>query len=369
MKKKIYLIGSGWVTKGFLDTIDYELYDVHIISKNENFVYQPFLASSILNKEKITFNLKEKYPKINFEKATVSDFNFENNKIITESENNKNYDYLILCHGSIINDFNISGIKENSYILKNNDDALKIMKAVQDLPNNANVAIMGCGLTGAEIVGHFIDNNKKINIKLNNFVDGLLFFDKINYKKFNVYAIDGLPKPLNIFKENYRDYTIDLWKKNNINLNFNSFVKKVNKDEIILSNGKNIKYDLSIWCGGIKIHPLSNLVNKKLQYDNRFGIPVNKHLKIDKLDNVWAAGDCAYSGYIPNAQVAYQQGKYLGYKFNSKFKDNNEFKFKSKGQVCYVGDNKAIYQNGEYGFSGLLGFGIMKLVKLYTKIL
>ena len=60
MKKKIYIVGSGWATKGFLDTIDFNLYDVHVLSNNENFVYQPFLASSLLKNESTIINLKEK---------------------------------------------------------------------------------------------------------------------------------------------------------------------------------------------------------------------------------------------------------------------------------------------------------------------
>lgn len=369
MKKKIYIIGSGWATKGFLDNIDFNLYDVNVISNNENFVYQPLLASSLLNKEKISSNLKEKYPSIKFEKANVTDFNFENNKVITQFKESEKYDYLILCHGSVINDFNIQGLKENSYYLKNDYDALEIKNIISKLPNNSHIAIMGCGLTGSEIIGHLIDNNNKLNIKLSNYIDGLIFFDKIENKKYNVHAIDGLPSPLNIFNEKIRSYTIDLWKNYNINLHFGSFVKNMDDKHIYLNNGKEIKYDLGIWCGGIKIHPLSILINKKLDYNNRFGIPVNKYLKIDKLDNVWAVGDCAYSGSPPNAQVAYQQGKYLSYTFNNKFRNIKEFKFKNRGQVCYVGNNEAVYQIGDYGFGGILGYGMMKLIKLYTKFL
>ena len=205
---------------------------------------------------------------------------------------------------------------------------------------------MGCGLTGSEIIGYLIDSNK-----------------------YNIHAIDGLPNPLNIFNQNIRLYTLDLWRKNNINLHFGSFVKSMDNKVINLNNGKKIEYDLAIWCGGIKIHPLSILINKKLDYNNRFGIPVNKYLKIDKLTNVWALGDCAHSGFNPNAQVAYQQGKYLGYEFNNKFQNIKEFQFKSKGQVCYIGNNEAVYQNGDVGFGGLLGYGMMKLVKFYTKFL
>ena len=368
MKKKVYLIGGGWTAKGFLDTIDFNEFEVHIVSNNRDFVYQPLLSSSILNDEEISFNLKNKYPHIHFHKSNVTDFNFKNNEIISEFKKNENYDYLILCHGSIINNFNIEGLDKNSYYLKNNHDALRIKEAIQKLPENSHIAIMGCGLTGSEIIGYLIDEKKK-KIIINNFIDGLIIFDKIQGKKYNIHAIDGLPNPLNMFNKNLQLHTLNIWKNNKINLHFNSFIKKMDEKDIYLSNGKKIQYDLGIWCGGIKIHPLSTLVNNKLNLKNRFGIPVNQNLKVEKLDNVWAAGDCAYSGYTPNAQVAYQQGKYLGYKFNNKFNDKKPFSYFNKGQVCYIGDNNAVYQVGDYGFGGLLGYGMMKLVKLYTKFL
>ena len=127
MKKKIFIIGSGWSSKGFLDTIDYNMYEIYIISNNEKFIYQPLLANYLLNDCEIDFELSKKYPLIKFEKNEVIDIDFEKNQIITKfkqtTKYKNNYDYLILCHGSIVNDFNIEGVKENSYYLKNNYDA------------------------------------------------------------------------------------------------------------------------------------------------------------------------------------------------------------------------------------------------------
>ena len=349
MKKKIFIIGSGWSSKGFLDKIDYNMYEIYIISNNEKFIYQPILANYLLNDDKIDFELSKKYPLIKFEKNEVIDFDFEKNQIITkftQSTKNKNkYDYLILCHGSIINDFNIEGVKENSYYLKNNYDAEKIKESIHKLPPNSNIAIIGCGLTGSEIIGHLMDK-----------------------KKYNIYAIDGLKAPLNIFNNKIQDYTIKLWEKNKINLHFGSFVKKMDDKQIYLHNNKKIKYDLSIWCGGIKIHPLSVLINKKLQMNNQYGIPVNTYLKIEKLKNVYALGDCAYSGNIPNAQVAYQQGTYLAHNFNNNMKNNKDFVYQNKGQMCYIGDKKAVYQNNNIDIKGSFAFLFMKVFKLYLKI-
>lgn len=349
MKQKIFIVGSGWATKGFLDKIDYDIYDIYIISNNEKFIYQPLLSKYLANDEKIDFELSKKYPRIKFEKNEVIDFDFEKNEIITKFEKNKNkYDYLILCHGSIINDFNIKGVQENSYHLKNNYDAERIKESLNKLPSNSNIAIMGCGLTGSEIIGYLMDTNK-----------------------FNIHAIDGLNKPLNIFNSKIQDYTMKLWKMNNINLHFGSFVKNMDGKKIYLQNKEKIEYDLAIWCGGIKIHPLSVLINDKLQVKNNFGIPVNKKLKIEKLKNVYAMGDCAYnvnSPNAPNAQVAYQQGKYMAANFNNKWKCDNSFTFADRGQICYIGGNNAVYQNGSIDLKGGFGYMLMKMFKIILKI-
>lgn len=345
MKKKIFIIGSGWVTKGFLDTIDKNLYDINVISNNEQFIYHPFLVNSIFNNEKISFNLKNKYKFINFKKETAIDFDFNNNKIFTQLNNNYQYDYLILCHGSIINDFNIDGVKQNCFFLKNDKDSIILKNYINDLPNDSNIAVIGCGLTGSEIVGHLLDVNK-----------------------FNIYAIDGMNLPLKCFNHYFQKYTYNHWKQNKINLYFNSFVKKIEKNKIILNDLKEINFDLAIWCGGNKINPLSQLINKKLNLNNNYGIPIDKYLKINKFNNIWAAGDCTYSNINSNAQIAYQQGIYLGKTFNKKFNNIEPFKYKNNGQVCYIGNYNSLYENENYNMKGKLGFIMMKIIKIYLKI-
>ena len=72
--------------------------------------------------------------------------------------------------------------------------------------------ILGCGLSGSEVVGHLLDMNK-----------------------FKITAIDGLPKPLNVFNKNLQNYTVNLWNKYGVTSYFNHFVKKVDKEKITFS--------------------------------------------------------------------------------------------------------------------------------------
>jgi NADH:ubiquinone reductase (non-electrogenic) len=210
--------------------------------------------------------------------------------------------------------------------LKTHNDVLNIKKELLKLNKDSNIVIIGCGPTGSEMIGNLID-----------------------YNKFNIYAIDGLSKPLNMYSDEISSYVLKIWKDNNVNLYFNNFVNKIDKQSIYLNNNK-INYDLAIWCGGIKKNQLTNNINNQLNNNCKFGIPVTPFLNVinnltnknylNYTDNVYALGDCAYSKNPPTAQIAYQQGKYLADNFNKDFKNLKPFKPKNKGQICYIGDKK-----------------------------
>ena len=214
---------------------------------------------------------------------------------------------------------------------------------MKNLPDDAKVAVIGCSATGSELIGSLIDNTN-----------------------YNLIAIDGLKKPLQMYKSNVSDLVLKTWKKNNVNLLFNNFVKKIDKNTIYFNNSK-INYDMAIWCGGIKKTSLSEKINFNLGVSCRFGIPVNNFLRVEKTSNVYAIGDCAYSNYAPTAQVAYQQGKYLADRFNSDFK-NSTFKYNHKGKTCYVGDGVGVFENEYYsGVCKLIGY-LNKFINFYNSL-
>lgn len=340
---KILVIGSGWGSSSFIKKIDTDKYNVKVISPTPNFVYTPLLANTIFKNYNVTQDIRS-LNKISYIKDEVIDIEFNDNKIITKNKDILDYDYLILAHGSSVNTFNIEGVKENCYMIKDQNDTTKIRNKLSKLSEGSKIAVIGCGLTGTEIIGNLID-----------------------YSKFNIYAIDGLNLPLNTFNKNISNYTIDLWKKNNVNINLNNFVSKIDSKEIYFKD-KKINYDMAIWCGGIKISPFSIYINNILKLDNKFGIPVNENLKVKNTNNVYAIGDCAYSGNPPTAQVAYQQGEYLANSFNNKFKDVKPFNFNNKGQIGYIGNGNSVYQNDNLIFKGKLTGYLNNFVHIYNSI-
>lgn len=356
--KNIIIIGFGWSSIAFLDNIDTSKYKIDVISKNDCFQYTPLLAQNINNdidcltlRNKLTKNIIN-CQHINYTPNNVIDVNFNKDTVILDNKETIKYDYLIFAHGSTINYYNINGVEKNSYILKTVNDMNKIKSKLNTLPKDSNIAIMGCGPTGVEIIGSLMDMNK-----------------------FNIIAIDGMDRPVSMFDRKISDIIVNLWKDKNMNIMMNNFVTKMDDKTITIKNkniNTNINYDMGIWCGGVMNNTLTNVIlNKYFEKNKRYnGLPVNNYLLLNKFKNinnynmnVYAIGDASMTKYPKTAQVAYQQGEYLAKRFNNDFKDDNMFKFNDMGQFSYIGNNKSIY-NGPYFKSG--GYFVNVLNKIIS---
>ena len=99
---------------------------------------------------------------------------------------------------------------------------------------------------------------------------------------------------------------------------------------------------------------------------NSNGIPVNQYLSFHK--NSFAIGDCSFTSNLPKtAQVASQQGKWLAQYFNNDFR-SKKFQYIDRGQICYVGENKSIYQHKQNIFYGNLTKYLNNFIHVYNGI-
>lgn len=377
-KKKIIIIGSGWAASSFLKYLDSDTisknYEVIVVSPSNSFLYTPLLINSIFNSITLTLSISElnSFP-IKYINNKVSDINFQKNKIFLEkkdgefSSSNLDYDYLILAHGSVVNTFQIDGVKENCYFIKEEKDSLKIKEQLNllfksnDHNNNHNkypksIAVIGTSFAGVELIGEFID---RIHQE-----------DKQN-QKYKLYAIDGLKVPLAESNSFIQKYIVDLWKKNNVKLYMDQFVTKVDSDHIHTTKNK-IPYDIAFWCGGVKASSFTNKINNSLGIKYLPGISVNQFLQVKNIDqkNVYAIGDCSFTRLAPTAQVAYQEGKYLASLFNHHFDYDKmkPFQYKHKGQTANIGQKKGVYFSGKTYFHGSLTKYLNNFIHIYNAI-
>ena len=96
-----------------------------------------------------------------------------------------------------------------------------------------------------------------------------------------------------------------------------------------------------VWAAGIGARPIVKKLAKELgQGENARGLKVDDRLQVRGADGVFAIGDCALSGNAPTAQVAAQQGKYVGRAIRDR--SDKPFEYKHAGSLCCLGFGNAI---------------------------
>lgn len=239
-----------------------------------------------------------------------------------------------------------------------------------------HITVVGGGPTGMEFAAEmqdFIDNDVKD------------MFPELQ-KDIHVTLIEAAPGVLPMFTKSLITYTENLFKNLNIKIMTKTVVKDVNEKNLIVQKTnpdgskamQEIPYGMLVWAAGITARPLTRTLMSSIpeQSGARKGLIVDEFFRVKGVPEMYAVGDCAFSGLPATAQVANQQGAWLAKNLNvegKKFalheriqalekqlgekeapsqvaglKQQVEqlklepFKYHHQGALAYVGDEKAI---------------------------
>ncbi|CAL5871119.1 uncharacterized protein PFLUO_LOCUS5365 [Penicillium psychrofluorescens] len=345
-KKTLVILGTGWGAVSLLKKLDTENYNVIVVSPRNYFLFTPLLPScttgliehrSIM--EPIRNILRHKQATVKFYEAEATKIDYEKRVVyISDDSEIKGdishtevpFDMLVIGVGAENATFGIQGVREHSCFLKEVNDAQNIRKRIMDCVETAmfkdqtpeevkrllHMVVVGGGPTGVEFAGELQDF---FNEDLKKWIPEI----KDN---FHVTLVEALPNVLPMFSKQLIDYTESTFKEEEISIRAKTMVKKVTdkyiEAEVTNPDGskelETIPYGLLVWATGNAVrNVVRDLMNQiPAQKDSRRGLAVNEYLVVNGADNIWAVGDCAISNYAPTAQVAGQEGAFLGRLFN-----------------------------------------------------
>ncbi len=389
MKKKLVVLGSGFGAFSCLKEIDTDYYDVKIVSPRNHFLYTPLLASTTVGTIEFRSIIEpiRNIKNTEYLQSYCYKIDEKNKKIFCEDADTKkkfelDYDILVISVGEVTNTYNIEGVNEYSYFLREVADARRIRIKVIDCFETASLPgisdeerksllrffVCGGGPTGVEFAA-----------ELHDFIveDVSRKYPKLE-KDIEVILIEAGDKLLNTFDEKLSQYTMKIFKRQKINVMTNSYITKVTENEIFINTGSHFTYGILVWAAGNTATALIRESN--FTKNNRNKLVIDHYLRVNGVNDVYAMGDCAEisdEAFPVTAQVAQRQGKYLGKSLNklAKSKEIRPFKYKDLGMLAYIGSHKALANTGPYKASGFTTWlfwrsvYITKLVSFKNKVL
>jgi NADH:ubiquinone reductase (non-electrogenic) len=290
------------------------------------------------------------------------DIDLASRKVICDDGVTLDYDHLIVSVGAQPNTFGIPGVDKYGRFLKEVEHGRVVRKELLDIVDRADVAraagnmdkvkqllnivVVGGGPTGVEFCG-----------ELSDFIRGDLKnrFPKME-QHFKVTLVEALPGLLTMFHKSIGSYVQEHLERQGVDIQLNAMVKEVQPERVHLKTKdgsiNKLDFGMLVWVAGVGMRPFTRALCEKIGKENgqtdRRGLLVDECMRVKgtHLGEVFAIGDCAVSGKPPTAQVAYQQGKYLGRMFRAG--SNTEianpeatpFKYCHQGSMAYIGEGQ-----------------------------
>lgn len=372
-RKKVVVLGTGWGATSLVKKLDARLYDVTVVSPRPFFFYTPLLCASttgVVAPGAIIEPIRDVNRAVKYLNVSCSEVDLKDKKVLCVGASDPNvkltldYDHLVVSIGAQPNTFGIKGVQEYGMFLKevehgravrkkllNNIERAEVALAagdVETMKKLLHVIVVGGGPTGVEFCGELTDFiNCDLRKQYPNLAD-----------HFKLTIVEGLPCLLSMFKKEVQEHVKDHLTAQGVEVRLGAMLKEAEVDKIHLENKDGSKhtldYGMLLWVGGVTRRPftenLCSQIGKEGGQTDRRGIVVDECLRVKgtPLGEVFAVGDCAFSGKPPTAQVAMQQGKYLGRLFRRgeestlSAPDAEHFNFRDKGKMAYVGNSTAV---------------------------
>lgn len=385
MAIKIVIVGAGFAGLRLARKLNNKPgFEVLLIDKFNYHQFQPLfyqVATAALDASNISFPLRKAFQKsknVRIRVEEVRSVQHDQNKIVTETEE-ITYDILVLALGADTNFFGNQNVMANAFPMKSTVEALQIRhRLVQNfedallakdplqLQKLLNIVIVGGGATGVEVAGALAEMKRYVLPK---------DYPELDFNNMNIYLLEGGDRTLAAMSEKSSEDSNHYLKKLGVTVLTKTIVKDYDGEQVFLADGKTIPTSTVIWAAGIKGNVPEGIDPALVVKGNR--IKVDRHNKVEGLENVYVLGDLAYmetpkypKGHPQVANVAINQADVLAQNLIQMERRSNkrfEFEYYDKGSMATVGRNLAVVDlpRPKLHFRGLIAWLIWMGLHLF----
>jgi NADH dehydrogenase len=351
-KKKIVILGAGYAGVMAAVTLPKKVHftrvDVTLVNNND---YQ-YLTTKVhengagtIDPEAIKLPIKEivDTERVNFIQDEVVSID-KIKKTVTLKNTELTYDYLLICIGGVPKTFHIPGLKEHAFFLTDLEASNRLREHIENqfIEYNNNpidesrltFVICGAGFTGIEFYFELTKHLSELAVRY-----------AIPDGKVKLKCVDAASNILMGYDDSILNDVVKLIESKHLDFQVNSEIQSFDGNEIVFTDGTSLKSHTLVWAGGVTGHPLLEQLGAEL-IDGR--VKLNEYLEVPGEKDIYVLGDASVCfspegiPYPPSAQIAIQQGQYVGYHISTKIYGtaSKPFRYIYRGTVLSLGKGK-----------------------------
>ncbi len=305
--------------------------EVTLVDRKASHLWKPLLhevATGSLDEgvDAISYRAHAKNHSFDFQMGSLCDIN-RDRKFITLAEikdehdevliptREIEYDYLILAIGSISNDFNTPGVRENCIFLDSPEQAHRFRTEMNNqflklhmhpTQKTVDIAIVGAGATGVELSAELHNAVKELR---------LYGFGDLDSAKLNVNLVEAGERILPALPPRISSAAHSELTKLGVNVRTTIMVTKADSEGLHTKDGELIPAQIMVWAAGIKAPDfMKDIAGLETNRINQ--LVVKPTLQTTRDDDIFVIGDLACcekpeGGFVPpRAQAAHQMASH-----------------------------------------------------------
>jgi NADH dehydrogenase len=260
------------------------------------------------------------------------------------------YDTLVLCVGSVVNDFGTPGVREHGVLLDGAPQALRLHRrllaacaraeAQDDGP--VRVVVVGGGATGVELAA-------ELNDAVGEIASYGLRLGKLE-RPAHVTLVEAGPRLLVPLPEETAAKAQAELQARGVDVLVDTEVAEVRAGHVRLAGERKLASDITVWCAGTQGPEVLTRLDG-LEPTRSRQVPVRPTLQAVGDDAIYAFGDCASvqtkagtPEVPPRAQAAHQQAQYLARALPRRLRGEavEDFEFSDRGALVSLGRSEAV---------------------------
>ncbi len=321
---RVLIVGGGFGGQALARALHRAPVELLMIDRNNYLTFQPLLyqvATSGLEPEQIVYPIRgvfRQQANYRFRLGSVEGVEFDEHRVVLDTGERIDYEFLVLAAGSTPHFFGIEGAEAHSFPLKSLPDAIALRSHIlqrfelaDQYPERIregllHFVVIGGGPTGVETAGALIELLR--HSMPNDFPD-------LRLDLARVILLEGGPHLLAPFNADSRKHAYEALEEQGVHVMLDERVVRVTPRAVHLASGKFIRTHTPIWAVGVRANPLADRLGLEQTRGGR--IVVQPDLSLPERPNVFVVGDMAASTdpdgsvHPQLASVARQAGRHV----------------------------------------------------------